>query len=108
MVSVMTILVTWATVFTWIEVKKYALKQRVLHYLTEVKGYKTSEIQDIHAHFSMLPTYLVHVVFQDEPEVIYSYWDHGGEKMIQTYQGANRKEREVKNPRHADEQASVD
>ena len=62
-----------------VQVKKIIFANRVSHYLIEEKGYGKEEIQSIEGVWvKKMPAYYVVVIFENEPNIEYTYFAHSG------------------------------
>lgn len=67
-------LIIFASV-AFIQFKKYQASEKVMHYLTEAKGYEESEIRTLESKWTFfgIPKYYVEVTFENEPKIVYLY-----------------------------------
>ncbi|MFJ7666967.1 DUF3139 domain-containing protein [Lysinibacillus sp. NPDC097195] len=59
-----------------VQFKKHLASDKVMQYLTEVKGYKESEILTFESKYTFfgIPKYHVEVIFKNEPSIVYLYF----------------------------------
>jgi hypothetical protein len=63
--------------FLYIQFQIKSLEDDVMNYLIKEKGYSKSDIKSINGRFGKLLNFLVYVVFEDEPLIMYSYLRDG-------------------------------
>ncbi|MCP3776637.1 DUF3139 domain-containing protein [Paenibacillus sp. MZ04-78.2] len=70
-------------IYGYIQIKLNDLEKKMLLYLVETKHYKESDILNIKGKFGKMPTYVINVVFKNEPEVTYNYTLRDDQQWIQ-------------------------
>lgn len=72
-----------------IQINKMKYANKVSDYLIEEKGYKQEEVKSVEGVWGKkMPAYYVIVVFENEPNVEYTYFAHGKVKQI-SFQSVN-------------------
>lgn len=73
--------------FMYIQFKKHQASESVVQYLIEEKGYEKSDIKSVQSVYSFLgiPTYYVNITFQNEPNIVYSYFSHHVKGQFEYY-----------------------
>jgi len=81
------ILIIFAPV-AFIQFKKHQASEKVMQYLTEVKGYEESEIINLESKWTFfgIPKYYVEVTFKNEPNIVYLYFANDLKGQFEYYE----------------------
>lgn len=91
--------------FCMVQIKKQVYENRIQDYLIEEKSYMKEDIQSIECkwHFAGLPSYWINVIFSDEPNVVYTYFAHDKENLLQfEYHVIDRTKLSIEQLKHFD------
>jgi len=71
--------------YVTVQLKKYLYEHKIGQYLIEEIHYTEEEIHSIDCEWYLggLPNYSVHVIFNDEPNVVYIYFVHRKDRLGQ-------------------------
>jgi len=71
--------------YVTLQLKKHLYEHKIREYLIEEIHYTEDEIQSIDCEWYLggLPNYSVHVIFNDEPNVVYIYFVHRKDRLGQ-------------------------
>ncbi len=81
------ILIIFAAI-AFVQFKKHQASDKVMQYLTEIRGYEESEIITLESKYTFfgIPKYHVEVIFKNEPKIVYLYFANDLKGQFEYYE----------------------